>query len=163
MIFLRILGIDPGLATVGYGCIDAVQQQRQLIDYGTIQTEAGLPFQMRLEEIAQDLSSLLTRFQPDIVAVEELFFSKNVKTAIDVAQVRGMILYVVQKEAITLESINPIHVKECLTGDGRADKKQVQKMVQLELKLSDWPKQDDAADALAIALSCAARSALKAL
>lgn len=155
---MRILGIDPGLATVGYGCIDWVNNTKTLVDYGVIETSKGLFFEDRLCEIAQDIDTLLASLKPDQVVIEELFFSKNVKTAIDVAQARGVIVHIVHSNNYPLDHINPLQVKQSITGDGKADKQQVQKMVQYELKIDFVPSPDDAADALAIALSRATAS-----
>lgn len=155
---MRILGIDPGLATVGYGCIDWKNNKKSLVDYGVIETCKTLNFEDRITEIAQDIESLLSQFQPDQVVIEELYFSTNVKTAIAVAQARGVIVYTVNKNNYPIEHRNPLQVKQSMTGDGRADKKQVQKMVQYELNIDHVPSPDDAADALALALSCATAS-----
>lgn len=154
LIDVKILGIDPGLATVGYACLECNgQQTRTVVDFGCILTSESLPFNDRIAEIADDYESILERFSPDVVIIEELYFSKNVKTAIAVAQVRGVIKYLSHKHNIESCDINPMQIKLSITGDGKADKKQVQKMLMHTLKLSTLPTPDDAADALAAALS----------
>ena len=149
----RILGIDPGLATTGLGLIEA-DERRQLtvLEWLTISTAAGLPLSDRLEEIRKDLLTYLQEHRPDLAVVERLFFSTNVKTAFDVAQVRGVILLTLAEQGIACLEPNPLTLKSCITGDGRADKRQMQDMLCLILDLKEIPKPDDAADALALAV-----------
>ena len=147
-----VLGIDPGLATTGLGLIEADERQRlTVIEWLTISTPAGLPLADRLEEIREDLLAYLREHKPDLAVVERLFFSTNVKTAFDVAQVRGVILLTLAEQGIDCMEPNPLTLKSCITGDGHADKRQMQDMICRMLNLSEPPKPDDAADALALA------------
>ncbi len=150
---MRILGIDPGTATVGYGIVQESDDVFNMISYGCITTSKNQPMEMRLKEIACDLQMLVEKFEPDFAAVEELYFSKNVKTAISVAQARGVILQKLTELNIPLASYNPLQVKQALCSDGKAKKEQIQTMVQMLLRTDHIPKPDDAADALAIALT----------
>ncbi|MBE6648040.1 MAG: crossover junction endodeoxyribonuclease RuvC [Ruminococcaceae bacterium] len=147
-----ILGIDPGIATVGYGVISAVNGKFYPIDYGTITTKAGVLLEKRLLEIYEGVTELIKRHSPDAVAIEELFFNKNVKTAIDVAQGRGAILTAIAKSGIDLFEYTPLQVKSSVVGYGRAEKQQVMYMIKVLLNLKSAPKPDDTADALAIAI-----------
>lgn len=147
-----ILGIDPGIATVGYGIISAANGRFSPIDYGTITTKAGVLLEKRLCEIYDCVTELIRRYSPDAVAIEELFFNKNVKTAIDVAQGRGAILTAVAKSGIDLFEYTPLQVKSSVVGYGRAEKQQVMYMIKVLLNLNSTPKPDDTADALAIAI-----------
>jgi len=155
---MKILGIDPGSGTIGFGVIKKNGRDYHPLEFGHIQTDKALSTARRLNELADDLQTLITKHQPDVCAVEELFFSKNVTTAIKVAQARGVILHTLAKSGYPIFEYNPLQIKVAITGDGGADKKQVQKMVTLLLKLKNVPKPDDAADALAIAL-CHAHTA----
>lgn len=146
------MGIDPGYATTGFGLIDQIDQQIKLVDCGVITTEKGLPQNERIRQTIADLIELIEEFHPDQVAIEEVFFSKNVTTALKVAECRGAILYEMANRNIPLSEYKPNQVKLNLCGYGSAPKIQVQKMVQLLLNLKQIPKPDDAADALAIAL-----------
>lgn len=151
---MRILGIDPGFATLGYAFLDFEGvNMRTIVDYGCITTHKDIPFTERMSEIGRDFQELIALYQPNIMVIEELYFSKNVKTAIKVAEVRGVISYLAHTHNIECHDINPLQVKLSLTGDGKADKRQVQKMLQQSLQLDTIPSPDDAADALAIALS----------
>ena len=154
---MRILGIDPGVATVGFGVIDSDRAQQQMIQYGAITTAAGLPLATRLVQIAADLEVLIRQFQPDEIAVEELFFSKNITTGIAVAHARGVILYTAERLQVPVYEYTPMQVKQAVVGYGLAEKHQVMDMTRRLLKLKSVPKPDDAADALAIAI-CHARS-----
>ena len=155
---MRILGIDPGVAIVGFGVIDVEAGRQQMVQYGAINTEAGLPLSARLVQIGRDLEQLIEIFKPDEIAVEELFFSKNITTGIAVAHGRGVILYTAERMQIPIYEYTPMQVKQAVVGYGLAEKRQVQDMVRRLLKLKAVPRPDDAADALAIAL-CHARSA----
>ena len=155
---MRILGIDPGVAIVGFGVIDVDRGRQQLVQYGAINTEAGLPLATRLVQIGRDLERLIELFEPDEIAIEELFFSKNITTGIAVAHGRGVILYTAEKLQVPIYEYTPMQVKQAVVGYGLAEKKQVMDMVRRLLKLKAVPKPDDAADALAIAI-CHARSA----
>lgn len=150
---MRVLGIDPGLATVGLGLIDAPTRETPIcLEWLTIETAAGLPLQERLLEIDRDLSTYLDGAKPDLVVVEKLFFAKNETTAIDVAHARGVLLACVARRGIPLLCPGPSEMKLGITGDGSADKLQVQTMLRLVLNLAETPRPDDAADALALAL-----------
>jgi crossover junction endodeoxyribonuclease RuvC len=149
---MRILGIDPGTATVGFGVIEMTGRDYKPLDFGHISTSKTLSAPQRLNEIANDLKALCDKWKPNVCAVEEIFFSKNVTTAIQVAQARGVILQTLNAAGYPIHEYNPMQIKLAITGDGRAVKSQVQKMVTILLKLKEIPKPDDAADALAIAL-----------
>ena len=147
-----ILGIDPGTAITGFGVIEFDGYDFQMIDCGSIITSKDLPHQQRIIQIITDLESLIEKYHPDQVALEELFFSKNVKTALLVSESRGAIIHSLASRNYTVNQYKPNQVKINICGYGSAPKIQVQKMVQMILKLSSPPKPDDAADALAIAI-----------
>ena len=155
---MRILGIDPGVATIGFGLVEAERGNVRLQRYGVITTPAGLRLSNRLYQISQDMLKLLAQFKPDEVAVEELFFSKNITTGIAVAHGRGVILLEVERAGIPAYEYTPMQVKQAVAGYGGADKRQVMLMTQRLLKMKEIPRPDDAADALAIAI-CHSRSA----
>ena len=154
---MRILGIDPGYAIVGFGILEAHRGQAQLIRCGAINTQAGVPMPMRLLQIQEDMETLIRTFQPDAMAIEELFFNTNVTTGIGVAQARGIILAAAAKLGVEIFEYTPSQVKQAVVGYGKAEKRQVMDMTKRLLKLSAVPKPDDAADAVAVAL-CHARS-----
>lgn len=147
-----ILGIDPGYATIGYGIIDKTANNIKPIDYGVIQTPKEESVPVRLAMLNDAMTKIILTFNPDAIAVEELFFNTNITTGIKVAQARGVILLCAIKECGHLYEYTPLQVKQALTGNGRADKKQVQYMVKAVLNLKSEPKPDDVADALAIAI-----------
>lgn len=149
---MRILGIDPGTATTGYGIVEETSEGFRMISYGCITTNKDTPLESRLNEIAFDLLILISKFKPTHAAVEDIFFSKNTKTAISVAQARGVIIQKITEAGIPISSYNPLNIKQAICSDGKADKKQVQKMVKILLNLDVTPTPDDAADGLAIAL-----------
>ena len=155
---MRILGIDPGVAIVGFGVIESDRGQQRMIQYGAITTHAGLPLATRLVQICNDLEQFIEQFQPDELAIEELFFSKNITTGIAVAHGRGVVLYTAEKMQIPIYEYTPMQVKQAVVGYGLAEKKQVMDMTRRLLKLKSIPRPDDAADAMAIAI-CHARSA----
>lgn len=155
---MRILGIDPGIAIVGFGLIESRGASVQMLRYGAVTTEAGLPLATRLFQIQRDLEELITTFRPDAIAVEELFFNNNITTGIAVAHGRGIILYTAEKCGVPLFEYTPSQVKQAVVGYGKAEKAQVMDMTRRLLHLKAVPRPDDAADALAIAL-CHARSA----
>ena len=155
---MRILGIDPGYGITGYSIIDYVGNKFKLIASGAIKTPAGMSFPLRLNEIFTDLNAIIDEYSPDAVSVEELFFNNNVKTAINVAQARGVILVVGCQRGIPTFEYTPLQVKQAVVGYGRADKIQVQKMVKTILKVDELPKLDDTTDSMAIAI-CHAHSA----
>lgn len=148
---MRILGIDPGYGIVGYGIIDT-HKNNAVVDYGVIETPKEESFPVRLQRIEESLRVLFETYKPDEVAIEELFYFKNQKTVIQVAQARGVIVLASQKYCGRTFEYTPIQIKQALTGNGRADKHQMQFMVKNVLGLSSIPKPDDAADALAVAL-----------
>ena len=148
-----ILGIDPGLATLGYGVIEVNGDKRRLIQFGTLTTPAGEPMPQRLRAIFQGMNQLMDIYQPDDVAFEELFFSKNITTGMAVSAARGVALVAVVQRTDNLYEYTPMQIKQAVTGSGRADKKQVQQMVKLLLRLDQAPKPDDAADAVACAIT----------
>lgn len=155
---MRILGIDPGIAIVGFGLIESNRGSVQMLQYGAVTTEAGLPLATRLVQIENDMTALIVQLKPDEIAVEELFFSKNITTGIAVAHGRGVILCTAERLGVPIFEYTPMQVKQAVAGYGLADKKQVMDMTKRLLKLKAVPKPDDAADALAIAI-CHARSA----
>lgn len=148
-----ILGIDPGYAIVGYGLIEKLGSQIRVIDYGVITTPKEHTMPVRLNEIYESLCAIVQKYKPDCMAIEELFFQNNQKTAIDVAQARGVIELVGIRQIGKLYEYTPLQIKQALTGVGRAEKKQVQYMVKAILGLNSVPKPDDAADALAVAIT----------
>ncbi len=152
-----ILGIDPGIAIVGYGVIEYVGNKFNVIDYGAVTTPAGMEVPMRLLDIYNSLSVIISKFKPEAMAIEELFYNKNAKTVINVAQGRGVTLLAAAKNNIPVFEYTPLQVKQSVVGYGRADKKQVQQMTKVLLNLEKVPKPDDTADALAIAI-CHAHS-----
>lgn len=149
---MRILGIDPGIAIVGYGVIDYDVGHYKVIDYGAITTEAGLQVSVRLNMIFTAMSELIEKFKPEVVSIEELFFNKNVKTAITVAQARGVIVVAASLKGVQIYEYTPLQIKQALIGYGRAEKNQIQQMTKMVLNLPKVPKPDDVADALAIAI-----------
>ena len=146
-----ILGIDPGYAIVGYGIIDTTKKN-MVVDYGAITTPKEDPMPVRLDAIDSSLKYLFEKYKPDVVAIEELFYFKNQKTVIPVAQARGVILLACQRYCGNIYEYTPLQIKQALTGQGRAEKAQVQYMVKAILGLNSIPKPDDAADALAVAI-----------
>lgn len=154
-----ILGIDPGYGITGYAFVQEDQPQSfTVLNYGVITTPADIPFVERLKIITQDLRTLIERYQPTVAGIEQIYFYNNAKTAIDVGQARGAMLVTLTEHAIPIIELTPLQVKQGLTGDGTADKQQVQKMVTMLLHLPSIPQPDDAADALAIALVTAQRA-----
>jgi len=152
-----ILGIDPGYAIVGYGVVEYTGNKFKVLEYGSIETKAGIDFNIRLLKIHKGIEELIKRHSPDAVAVEELFFNKNTKTAMKVAQARGVVLLSGALSLAEVFEYTPLQVKQAVCGYGRADKNQVQQMVKLLLNLEKVPKPDDTADALAVAI-CHAHS-----
>ena len=148
-----ILGIDPGVATTGYAFVKEKSKQTEILDYGVISTSAKQQFSERLKYIHRALTKLIKKFKPDVIAVEQLYFCKNVKTALMVGQARGVILLTAILNKLPLYEFTPLQVKQAVCGYGKADKCQVQNMVKVLLNLKQIPKPDDAADALAIALT----------
>ncbi len=153
-----ILGIDPGIADTGYGVIQKNKDgDLECLGYGTIKTSSKLDLPERLVILGRELDKLIKKYKPEIVGVEQLFFCKNVKTALTVGQARGVILYVIQQNNLPVLEFTPLQIKQAVSTYGQASKLQVQKMVKLLLNLDKIPKPDDAADALAVAI-CSANS-----
>ena len=154
---MRIMGIDPGVATIGFGVVDAERSRYSLVQCGVITTPAHTALSERLDQIYQDVKQLLEMYRPDAVSIEELFFNTNITTGIAVAHGRGVILLACQQEGVQIFEYTPLQVKQSVVGYGRAEKKQVMEMVRRLCGLKSAPKPDDAADAVALAL-CHARS-----
>ena len=155
---MRILGIDPGFAITGYSVIDYIGNKFKLLTSGAVLTNAGESFPLRLEKIYRDLTDIIKEYKPDAMSIEELFFNNNAKTAINVAQARGVILMTARINALDIFEYTPLQIKQAVTGYGRADKIQVQKMVKTILKVDTLPKLDDITDSMAMAI-CHAHSA----
>ena len=149
---MKILGIDPGMAIVGYSVVEANGDNFQLITSGSIQTNKNTSEASRLYEIFQDISVIIEKYQPDVASVEKLFYFRNQTTIIPVAQARGVIIMALEKYSIPTYEYTPMEVKQVLTGFGRADKKQVEQMVKIVLKNDNLPKLDDTIDSIAIAI-----------
>ena len=149
---MRVLGIDPGTATTGYGVVEKRGSRLHHIAHGTITTPAGTHFADRLKTIFKEAQELIEKYSPDAVAIEKLFFSRNVTTGITVAQARGVLALSAALAEIPIGEFSPLEVKNAVVGYGKASKKQVQEMVKVLLNLDDIPRPDDAADALAIAI-----------
>ena len=147
-----ILGIDPGYAIVGFGVLEYKNNHFSVIDYGAITTDAGTPFNRRLELIYDEMTELLQKYRPDAMSIEKLFYNSNAKTVIDVSQARGVIMLASQKNGVPAFEYTPLQVKQSVVGYGRAEKKQVQEMTKRILFLEKVPKPDDTADALAMAI-----------
>ena len=150
---MRILGIDPGTGILGFGVIEASGSKVQLVDAGVIRTPVKEDDAIRLETIFDELTDIITQTKPKIMSVEKLFFAQNVTTAMTVAQARGVVLLTGRQAGLTIFEYTPLQIKQALTGYGRADKKQIQEMVRVILGLKEIPKPDDAADALAAAIT----------
>lgn len=150
----RVIGFDPGLAIVGYGVIDYDGvNNKQVVDYGVINTPKNESFPTRLAMIYKGVTELIEKYHPDEIAVEELFFNTNITTGINVAHARGVLLLAAVHACGCLFEYTPLQIKQAMTGYGRADKKQIQEMVRVYLNLAKIPRPDDAADALAVALT----------
>lgn len=150
---MRIIGIDPGTGILGFGVIDAHGGKTKLVTAGVITTPAHTPIDERLEEIFDGLTEIIAETKPEVMSIEKLFFSQNVTTAISVAQARGVAMLTGRKAKMPIAEYTPQQIKQTLTGYGKADKKQVQEMVRIQLGLSEVPKPDDCADALAAAIT----------
>jgi crossover junction endodeoxyribonuclease RuvC len=157
---LRVLGIDPGIAIVGFGFIDKIGSKLVPVQYGSIQTEAHTDPGLRLKEVYDAAVQLIEKYKPDAMAIEKLFFNRNVTTAFTVGQARGVIVLAGVQAGLQVAEYTPLQVKQAVVGYGKAEKHQVQEMVKMLLKLSIVPKPDDVADALAIAICHAHSSAL---
>lgn len=150
---MRILGLDPGTASTGYGIIDHIDGRLQVVDYGVIRTPAGESASTRLQVIYNELNDLIERYHPDSAGVEELFFGRNITTAISVGQARGVLLLALANANIPVGEYSPPKIKESVTGYGKAEKAQVQLMIRNLLDLEETPRPDDAADGLAVAIT----------
>ena len=149
---MRILGIDPGLAIVGYSVLDIEKEDNLLVSSGSIQTDKNKSDAERLLEIMIDMQTIIDKYKPDVASIEKLFYFKNQKTVIPVAEARGVILAILQKNNIKIAEYTPIEVKQMITGYGRASKDEVAKIVQMSIKYNKLPKLDDTLDSIAIAL-----------
>ena len=152
---MRIIGIDPGTGILGFGVIDSDGRKTKLVTAGVIRTPVHTPLPERLEEIYDGLTEIIEETKPDIMAIEKLFFSKNITTAISVAQARGVAMLTGRQANLRIVEYTPNEIKQTITGYGAAKKPQMQEMVRIHLGLSEVPKPDDCADALAVAIMCA--------
>lgn len=149
---MRILGLDPGYAIVGYGVIEHDRGKNIYIGHGAVTTPAGMELPIRLMEIHRDICTLIDKYKPEAVAIEQLFFNTNVTTGINVAQARGVIILACAEKGVPIAEYTPLQVKQAVVGYGRAEKKQVMELTRIMLGLQAVPRPDDAADALAIAI-----------
>lgn len=150
---MRIIGIDPGTGILGFGVIDFKNGISTLVTAGVIRTPAHTPLDERLEEIFDGLTAIIAETEPEVMSIEKLFFARNVTTAMSVSHARGVAMLTGRKAKLSIAEYTPLQIKQTLTGYGKADKKQVQEMVRLQLKLTEVPKPDDCADALAAAIT----------
>ncbi len=150
---MRIIGIDPGTGILGFGVVDAKPGKSVLVTAGVIRTPAHTPLDERLEEIFDGLTEIIEETKPDVMSIEHLFFARNVTTAMSVSHARGVAMLAGRKAKLEIAEYTPMQIKQSLTGYGKADKKQMQEMVRLQLNLKEVPKPDDAADALAAAIT----------
>ena len=150
---MKIIGIDPGTGILGFGVIEVIGTKMKLVEAGVIRTPAHTAHEERLEEIFDGLTEIIAATQPDAFSIEKLFFSRNITTAMTVAEARGVAMLVARKAGLPIAEYTPPQIKQSLTGYGKADKKQVQEMVRIQLGLKEVPKPDDCADALAAAIT----------
>lgn len=155
---MRIIGIDPGTGILGFGVVDVQGSAFSLVTAGVIRTPAHTPLDERLEEIFDGLTEIIAETNPHVMSIEKLFFSRNVTTAMSVSHARGVAMLTGRKAGLPIAEYTPLQIKQTLTGYGKADKKQVQEMVRLQLSLKEVPKPDDAADALGAAITHALMS-----
>lgn len=155
---MRIIGIDPGTGILGFGVIDVLGNAYKLVDAGVITTPAHTPLDERLEEIFDGLTDIIAETKPNVMSIEKLFFARNVTTAMSVSHARGVAMLAGRKARLMIAEYTPLQIKQTITGYGKADKKQMQEMVRLQLALASVPKPDDAADALAAAITYALMS-----
>lgn len=155
---MRIIGIDPGTGILGFGVVDYHRGKTTMVTAGVITTPAHTPLDERLEEIFDGLTEIIAETNPDVMSIEKLFFSQNVTTAISVAQARGVAMLTGRRAKLPIAEYTPQQIKQTLTGYGKADKKQMQEMVRMQLGLTETPKPDDCADALATAITHAMMS-----
>jgi crossover junction endodeoxyribonuclease RuvC len=150
---MRIIGVDPGTGILGFGVVDFINGNMKMIDAGVISTPAHTPLDVRLEDIYDGLTEIIAATKPDSMSIEKLFFAQNVTTAISVSHARGVAMLAGRKGGLPIAEYTPLQIKQTVTGYGKADKKQVQEMVRIQLGLKDIPKPDDCADALAAAIT----------
>jgi len=150
---MKIIGIDPGTGILGFGVIEIIKGKMKLIDAGVVTTPAHTPLDVRLEDIFDSLTEIIAETKPDCMSIEKLFFSQNVTTAMSVSHARGVVMLVGRKAKLPIAEYTPLQIKQSVTGYGKADKKQVQEMVRIQLGLSEVPQPDDCADALATAIT----------
>jgi crossover junction endodeoxyribonuclease RuvC len=150
---MKIIGIDPGTGILGFGVIEVIGDKMRLIDAGVIKTPAHTPLDVRLEDIFDSLTEIIAETKPDSMSIEKLFFSQNVTTAMSVSHARGVAMLAGRKGGLSIAEYTPLQIKQTVTGYGKADKKQVQEMVRIQLELTTIPKPDDCADALAAAIT----------
>ncbi len=150
---MRILGIDPGFGTIGFAILDIEDSSKHLVELGVIKTDKNAYFGERLKEIYTDMQNIIAKYKPQAVAIEKVFFSKNITTGIQVSEAKGVILLALAQAGLHPKEYSPSEMKAALTGDGKANKTAIQKMLKLELRLNEIPKPDDAADALSLALT----------
>ncbi|MDR2655920.1 MAG: crossover junction endodeoxyribonuclease RuvC [Oscillospiraceae bacterium] len=149
---MLILGVDPGYATIGCGIVDYKSARFKVVDYRPVLTSAGTPFPERLRIIYEEMDFIIKKYRPESIAIEKVFFNTNSKTAIDVSQARGVIILAAAQNGLSVNEYTPLQVKQSVVGYGQADKNQVMEMTRIILNLSDIPKPDDVADALALAI-----------
>lgn len=151
---MRILGIDPGYALMGWSIVDYNKSKFSLIEFGCIDTPAGMPMPKRLAQIYEEINRVIEQYEPSVASIEELYFQNNAKTAIQVGQARGIAILSCYNHGLEINEYTPLQIKQSVSGYGNADKKQVQEMVKIILHLDKIPKPDDAADAVAAAICC---------
>jgi len=150
---MRIIGIDPGTGILGFGVVDFIDGKMKLVDAGVVTTPAHTPLDVRLEDIFDSLGEIIAATKPDVMSIEKLFFAQNVTTAMSVSHARGVAMLAGRKGKMPIAEYTPLQIKQTVTGYGKADKKQVQEMVRIQLKLTKIPEPDDCADALAAAIT----------
>lgn len=150
---MRIIGIDPGTGILGFGVIDVFDGKMKIVDAGVVTTPAHTPIDVRLEDIFDSLTEVISETKPEVMSIEKLFFAQNVTTAMSVSQARGVAILAGRKGGMPIHEYTPLQIKQTVTGYGKADKKQVQEMVRVQLGLSQVPQPDDCADALAAAIT----------
>jgi len=150
---MRVIGIDPGTGILGFGVVDIEKNTYKLVTAGVVRTPAHTPLDERLEEIYDSLTEIIAETKPSVMSIEKLFFARNVTTAMSVSHARGVAMLAGRKARLQIAEYTPLQIKQALTGYGKADKKQIQEMVRIQLGLKEVPKPDDAADALAAALT----------
>lgn len=150
---MRIIGIDPGTGILGFGVIDVANKKIKLVDAGVVSSPIHTPLEDRLEDIFDSITEIIKQTRPDVMSIEKLYFAQNVTTAISVSHARGVAMLVAKKAGIKIAEYTPLQIKQTITGYGRANKKQIQEMVRIQLGLKTAPKPDDCADAIAAAIT----------